>query len=246
MNQYRWLLFDADDTLFDFGAAQDFSLSRTMLHFGLEPTPERKERFKAINAALWTACDRGETTQEELVIERYVRFMEAEGVEGDPAEWNDFGLNCLADSPLLLPGAEQLCRKLSQQYELCLITNGVPFVQRRRLAASPLERFFGERVFISGEMGCRKPERAYFDRVLSVLGVKPQERWKALVIGDSLTSDIRGAFNARLDSVWFNRKGAAAGTVKPTYEVANFSELEDLLAPALFWRGRGPFILPEE
>ena len=228
MNRYTWLLFDADDTLFDFHAAQDFALSRTLVRFGLDPDPERKARFKAINAEMWAAFDRGEVTQEFLVVERYARFMALEGVEGDPAEWNDFGLHCLAENPVLLPGAESLCRNLANKYTLALITNGVAFVQRSRLNASPLARYFGDRVYISGEMGCRKPEKEFFNKVLEDLGATNQ-KGKVLVIGDSLSSDIRGAFNARLDSVWLHWPGAKPGVVRPTYEVENLAQLSQLL-----------------
>lgn len=233
MTKYKWLLFDADNTLFDFDAAQDFSLTRTLAHYGLEPTAERKGRFKAINAALWAAFDRGEISQEALVVERYARFLEQEGAEGDPAEWNDFGLHRLAENPVLLPGAEKLCYKLSQRYVLALVTNGVAFVQRQRLKSSPLERFFADRVYISGEMGCRKPEKIFFEKALKDLGAERQSG-KLLVIGDSLSSDIRGAFNARLDSLWFDRSGKGEGHPKPTYRATSFADMEKLLLSAPF------------
>lgn len=229
MLNYRWLLFDADDTLFDFHSAQDFSLTKTMVHFGLEPTPERKDRFKAINAGLWADFDKGKISQEALVVERYARFLAQEGVEGDAAAWNDFGLHTLSENPVLLPGAERLCRNLSEKYTLALITNGVPYVQRARLEASPIARYFGDRVYISGEMGCRKPEKEYFDKVLAALGARTQ-RGKVLVIGDSLSSDIQGAFNSRLDSVWLHWPSARPGTLKPTYEVDNLAHLALLLS----------------
>lgn len=228
MTNYRWLLFDADDTLFDFHSAQDFSLTKTLVHFGLEPTPERKERFKTINAGLWAEFDRGNITQEALVVERYARFLAQEGVEGDPAAWNDYGLHALAENPVLIPGAERLCRSLSEKYTLALVTNGVSYVQRARLEASPLARYFGKRVYISGEMGCRKPEKRFFDLVLEDLGAT-KNRSQVLVIGDSLSSDITGAFNARLDSVWLHWPGVKAGVVRPTYEVDSLAQLSKLL-----------------
>lgn len=228
MTNYRWLLFDADDTLFDFRSAQDFSLTRTMIYFGMDPTAERKERFKAINAALWAEFDRGTISQEALVVERYARFLSAEGVEGDAAAWNDYGLKMLAENPVLLPGAEKLCRDLSGRYILALITNGVPYVQRSRLEKSPIARYFGSRVYISGEMGCRKPEKVFFDKALADLGAE-RRKGEVLVVGDSLSSDIRGAFNARLDSVWLHWPSARAGAVKPTYEVENLAQLAKLL-----------------
>lgn len=228
MTNYRWLLFDADDTLFDFHSAQDFSLTKTLIHFGLEPTADRKERFKAINASLWAAFDRGEVTQEALVVERYARFLAQEGVEGDPAAWNDYGLKALSENPVLLPGAERLCRGLAEKYTLALITNGVPYVQRARLEASPIARYFGNRVYISGEMGCRKPEKRFFDLVLEDLGAT-RSKSQVLVVGDSLSSDITGAFNARLDSVWLHWPSAKPGIVQPTYKVDSLAQLAKLL-----------------
>ncbi len=231
MTRYRWLLFDADNTLFDFDAAEDFALTRTLLHFGVEVTRERKARYQAVNAALWTACDRGETTVEVLTIERFARFLAGEGVEGDPAAWDAFYLDALSRCPVLLPGAEAFCHRLSQRYLLALVTNGVALVQRRRLGLSPLAPLFpDERVFISEEIGFRKPEKEYFDAVLDALGAATR-KGEVLVLGDSLTSDIQGAFNAKLDSLWFNRSGTRPGPVRPTWEACNFAQASSLLLP---------------
>lgn len=232
MTQYRWLLMDADNTLFDFDAAEEFALTRTLVRFGLSPTAELKARYRSINSALWLDYDQGKITQEALGPKRFQLLFETaefSGQPGDPAEWSGFFLDSLADCPTLLPGAEALCRRLSDRYILSLTTNGVSRVQRRRLKNSPLARYFGERVFISGEMGCRKPEKAYFDAVLSSLGISGPQRSQALVVGDSLSSDIKGAFLSRLDSVWLRRPGAKAGAVKPTYEVGSLAQLSKLL-----------------
>ena len=138
-------------------------------------------------------------------------------------------MDALGGCSTLIPGADSLCRNLSRRYTLCLTTNGATQVQRRRLEASPLARYFEDRVFISEEMGCHKPERAYFDKVLAALGVGPRQRIQALVIGDSLSSDILGAFNAHLDSVWLRWPSSKPGPVQPTYEVENLAQLSQLL-----------------
>ena len=228
MIPYRWLLLDADNTLFDFDAAEEFALTRVLIRHQLSPSLEVKTRYRAINSALWAACDRGEVSPEVLVLKRFELFFRELDIAGDAAEWNDFYLNALADCPTLLPGADSLCRRLADRYTLALTTNGVPFVQRRRLKNSPLEPYFKDRVFISGEMGCRKPDKRYFDRVLAALGATNQ-KGKVLVIGDSLSSDIRGAFNARLDSVWIHWPSARSGPIHPTYEVENLAQLAQLL-----------------
>lgn len=231
MTQYKWLLLDADNTLFDFNAAEEFALTRTLIRFGVSPTAEVKARYRAINSALWLDYDQGKITQQALGPRRFQLLFETSefsGEPGDPEQWSAFFLNSLADCPTLMPGAEKLCYRLSGRYILALTTNGISQVQRKRLKNSPLERYFGDRVFISGEMGCRKPERRFFDLVLNDLGAAKRKN-QVLVIGDSLSSDIAGAFNARLDSVWLHWPGVKAGVVKPTYEVEDLAQLTRLL-----------------
>ena len=236
MTQYKWLLLDADNTLFDFNAAEEFALTRTLIRFGVSPTAEVKARYRAINSALWLDYDQGKITQQVLGPRRFQLLFETSefsGEPGDPEQWSAFFLNSLADCPTLMPGAEKLCYRLSGRYILALTTNGISQVQRKRLKNSPLERYFGNRVFISGEMGCRKPEKVYFEKVLDALGCR-KKSGQVLVIGDSLSSDIRGAFNAQLDSAWLNRKGERAWPVKPTYELSGYPDLEKLLLPSPF------------
>lgn len=228
MNAYEWLLFDADNTLFDFDASEDYALTRTLLHFEVPATPAAKACYRKVNGALWAAFERGEISQDAILARRFAYYLEAMGLSGESEKWSRYFVEALAGSSALLPGAEALCRRASQRYTLALITNGVPFIQRSRLERSPLARYFGDRVFISGEMGCRKPERVFFDKVLEALGARNQ-RGKVLVIGDSLSSDIRGAFNAQLDSVWLHWPSAKPGPIKPTYEVENLAQLAEFL-----------------
>ncbi len=227
MTRYQWLLMDADNTLFDFDAAEDHALTQTMAHFGVPVSSEAKRCYSAVNDSLWKAFERGEIPQETIQAQRFTRFLRAMGIAGDGAVWNQHYVRSLAGCSFLLDGAEELCRLLSPQYTLALTTNGIAQVQRRRLESSPIARYFEGRVFISGEMGCRKPEKAYFDMVLASVGADRPDR--ALVVGDSLSSDIRGACNAGLDSLWLNRSGARPGPVFPTYEVHSLTELGQLL-----------------
>ena len=233
MNSYQWLLFDADNTLFDFDSAEEHTLTRTLLHFGQDAEKKVKQLYHRINDELWKRHEMGELSREQLSVRRFEILFQALNIQGDPVAWNDYYLQTLSQCATLLPGAESLCRRAAQKYTLALITNGAPFVQRRRLELSPLGQFFGDRVFISGEMGCRKPEKVYFEKVLDALGCR-KKSGQVLVIGDSLSSDIRGAFNAQLDSAWLNRKGGRAWPVKPTYELSGYPDLEKLLLPSPF------------
>lgn len=228
MNSYEWLLFDADNTLFDFDAAEEHALTRTFLKFGVPIEPRFKKGYHAINDKLWKDLENGLITRERLAVRRFEILLEALGMEGEPIAWNSYYMDALSQCSTLIPGAESLCRRAAQKYTLALITNGSPEIQHKRLDNSPLGRYFEDRVFISEEMGCHKPEKIYFEKVLDALGARNQ-RGKVLVIGDSLSSDIRGAFNAHLDSVWVHWPSAKPGTIKPTYEVENLAQLAEFL-----------------
>lgn len=227
-NGYQWLLFDADNTLFDFNAAEEYALSRTLTRFEVPATGEVKDLYKKVNRSLWDAFELGEISQEQILSNRFPLFLQAARIQGDGEAWSRYYVEALASCSVLLPGAEDLCRRTAQHYTLCLATNGVSYIQRSRLERSPIARYFGDRVFISGEMGCRKPDKQFFETILTALGAKSQ-RGRVLVIGDSLSSDIRGAFNARLDSVWLRWPSSKAGAVKPTYEVESLAQLSQLL-----------------
>lgn len=224
MKRYRWLFFDADNTLFDFSAAEDNAITRTLTRFGAPATEELKAVYRACNHALWSAFERGEITQSDILSRRFPLFLETAGISGDGDAWGRCYVEALAASGMLLPGAPELCRKASEHYILALATNGIPFIQRSRLAGSPLPPYFGDRVFISGEMGVAKPDPRFFGKMLEAL--VPADRYdQVLVIGDSLSSDIRGAVNAGLDSLWLNPAGASPTGVSPTYQVSGLEEL---------------------
>lgn len=224
----KYLLFDADNTLFDFDAAEDFALGETLPAFGFPASEANKAAYRAVNSALWAAFDRGELGQEDLALRRFAELAQVLGSPAPPQAWSERYLDALSRGGQLLPGAEALCAELSGRYRLVLATNGIPRVQRARLSASPVAPYFEDRVFISGELSCRKPEKVYFDRILTALAAGPDQ---CVVIGDSLSTDILGANNAGLKSIWYDPKHRPAdGPGVPDHTVHDFARLRALLA----------------
>lgn len=221
--RYETVLFDADNTLLDFNAAEEQALRRSMEERGLVFTRERLERYTAINRELWDAFHRGEVEQGWLKGERFRRFGAALGWSGDPEEWDRDYLDKLGDCGALLPGAVELLARLKPRCKLGLATNGLQKVQRKRLADNPITPYF-DGIFISQEMGVGKPERAYFEQVLAALGA---ERETTLMVGDDLLSDIQGAINAGLDCVWYSPDGAESPL--PTYRVRRLEEVAGIV-----------------
>jgi 2-haloacid dehalogenase len=228
--RYSTLLLDADETLFDFLKAEQSSLETVLAARGLPHGAEILQRYHVINDALWHAFERGEITKEDIKKTRFAKLAEQSGFPAgtDTDEINGAYLRQLGESDFLLPGARAFLQTLYDAgFDLVLITNGVAQTQLRRLEKSGLAPLFSH-VFVSEAVGAQKPLRAFFDAVLDAIDEKDKAR--VLVIGDSLMSDIRGAYNAGLDCVWYNPKGAANDAGLPVTAMARtYKEIEAFL-----------------
>ena len=224
MRRYDIVLLDADNTLFDFNAAEARALDAVLAEFGWPRDEETKQTYLEINHVLWSAFDRGEAEEGFLTVERFRRLGERLGRRADPAEMNRRYLDRLGACSLLLPGAEALCRTLrAAGCRLALATNGVARVQHARLAGSPLVPYL-ERLFISGEMGTRKPEPAFFRAALAAMGAEDMDR--CVMVGDGLGSDVKGALSVGLDVIWFAPGGAdAPADRRPTHTARSLEEI---------------------
>ncbi len=227
MSRYPYLLFDADNTLFDFEAANHNAFAKVCEYCGLAYREELYEFYESINRPLWHQLDLGEVTKDFLVVERFRRFLAQKGIDRDPAECNRIQLSGLGSSTALLPHALEVIEKLSRTHKLYIVTNAVASVQRSRLAASAIAPYITA-AFISEEAGAAKPSRAYFDYVFSHIdGITADN---CLVIGDSLSSDIKGANNAGLPCCWYNLKNEPRpDDLTIDYEIGDLRELYDIV-----------------
>lgn len=227
MKKYELLLFDADETLFDFHRAMRTALSRALQQFGIVSGDEIINIYDKINKDCWRRFEKGELTREALQKERFVVFLSKIGADILPEKFNEAYLDNLSRCPFLLDGAKELCKDLSQYYRLAIITNGIPSMQRRRIAGSEIAQYF-EYVLISGDTEYKKPDKEFFDYVFSFY--KGLERDKALIIGDSLSADIKGGNNAGVDTCWLNRLGLPRDPeIHVDYEVSSLEEIRKLL-----------------
>jgi 2-haloacid dehalogenase len=223
---YRHLLFDADNTLLDFDACEAGALERLFREMGLPWSRESAAVYHTANEALWRALERGELTQQELLDTRFAVAFRKLGLEADGKKAEARYRELLGEGAFLMPGAVEVCRELAEGHSLWIVTNGVSNTQRSRLARSGLDRWF-QGIFVSGEMGVQKPQPEYFDRVMEALG-RPDPR-EVLLIGDSLTSDIRGGVQAGLPTCWYNPRGKENDTPwKPDYEIRELREIPKL------------------
>ena len=225
--KYSFLLFDADHTLFDFNKSEYLALKSALEQLGCPSTDAHIERYSDINVKYWKMLERGEIDKISLKLARFVEFGKEFGFEDKAEALSDLYMENLAHESHLFDGALELVEKLSESYRLFIITNGVKSTQDGRFSVSPITKYF-EKIFISEVVGAEKPSVEFFDAVAN--GIEGFERERALVIGDSLSSDIKGAINSKIDCIWYNpMKKTAPDGWNITYTVRNFYEILDIL-----------------
>ncbi len=222
--RYTTLLFDLDDTLMDFGKAEDNAIGLLLEKYGLKPSKENKQLYSQINKTKWTALEKGEITRKELFSTRFSDFFMSLGVDADGIKANEEYLSFLSQGRFVIDGAEDICRELKKNYKMYIITNGAKKAQQGRLKDLPLIDSF-DGIFISEEIGFDKPKKEYFDFVFEHIAEK--DKSKCLVIGDSLHSDIAGAVNYGIDCCWLNNGEDKENSA--TYVIKSLDELFNIL-----------------
>ena len=204
--KYRAVLIDIDDTLFDFRQSSFEALVKTFSAMGLSFTWEDMPVYEQFNNRMWQAFERGDIQKEEIYVTRFRDYFAFVGLDADPVFANDFYLKRLAEGRAFKPNAEALLQALHGRVKVFVVTNGDTVTQQKRIEASGFAPYF-DAVFISEQMGTKKPEKAFFDQVFSTVG--EEYRSSCLLLGDSLTSDMQGGRNAGIPTCFYGKKEAA-------------------------------------
>ncbi len=224
----RNVLFDLDDTLFDFHKAEKIALTKTLVHFGIDPTEETLALYSAINAAHWKRLELGEISREEVKVGRYRELFKTIGVECDPVKATAYYESMLAIGHYFMPGAPELLEELYGKYRLYIVSNGTAKVQEGRIGSSGIAKYM-DGIFISQLLGANKPDKQFFD--ICFAEIPDFSLSETVIIGDSLSSDIKGGINAGIITVWFNPKGIENDNdIKPDYTIKELSEVPGLLS----------------
>lgn len=225
--KYEFILIDLDQTIFDFKQAEKNSLGKTIRAFGLEPTEEVIARYEQINRGLWTQLEQGTVTHQQVLEDRFGNLFAAFGMEVDKAACSKAYGEGLGERHYYLPGAEEALEKLHGKYRLYIASNGTATVQRRRMDSADLYRFFDD-IFISQEIGIEKPALAFFEGAFA--RIPDFDRSRAMIVGDSLTSDMRGGNNAGIATCWVNADGKPRpADIRVDYEIKSLAQLPELL-----------------
>lgn len=227
MQKYDTILFDADGTLFDFLRGEREALVLACRKHGIELSESDIKEYSAINDSLWKALERGEVDKDTLRIKRFEIFCSLMGFDCDYTALSFDYTDFLSEQRFLIDGAEEILEKLSENCRIYIITNGIGYVQRNRFAKSAIGKYFLE-LFISEEVGYEKPSIHFFEYVAEK--IPDYDVRKTLVVGDSMTSDMKGGIGAGIDCCYFSesKRGIPEGS-KIKYAISRLAELEGII-----------------
>lgn len=221
----EFLFLDLDDTILDFQKAERLALAKTLESFGLPPTDTVLARYHEINREHWERLERKELTRQQVLVGRFAALFAEMCLSAQAEQVARAYEENLSQGHYFLPGAEEALKSLSKKYKLYLASNGTARVQAGRLKSAGIIPYFQE-IFVSEEMGYNKPDPAYFDACFARIPGFRKDR--AMMVGDSLTSDILGGIQAGIATCWVNPHHKT-GSIRPDYEIESIVQLEALL-----------------
>lgn len=203
MRKYTTVFWDLDQTLLDFDRSMEYALQAVFAQYGLKINEEMTARYSVINRSYWLRLESGELSKEQVTVGRFRTFFEELGITHvSPEELNVDYQRELGSVFFFMEGAKELVALLKERgYRQYVVTNGVNATQANKMRLSGLDRIM-DGVFVSELMGYPKPRKEFFDGCFAALS--DVDRNKCILVGDSLTSDMRGAENAGIASCWFN------------------------------------------
>ena len=219
----KHLLFDADGTLYDFKATEDVALSSLFSGLSLPYTDEFIDIYHEANSGCWKEYEEGTLSMDSLRSERFRRFFGLIGKKDDPVKAGEEYIRLLGEAGIMLPGAIGFLEEIHGLYPMYIITNGIADTQHMRFRGTDTEKYFNG-IYISEELGVQKPDAGFFRKVLDDIGIG---RESAIVIGDSERSDIQGAVNAGIESIFISFDGRHSD--KADHSVSSYADLIALL-----------------
>lgn len=225
---YTTFLLDLDHTLLDSDASELAAFEYTLRRCGIEQPMVHFETYKSINLSLWAAVERGELLPGDVKVERFELFRREISLDADPETMAADFVVGFASNGELYPGALEMLTELASTSTVAMITNGLSEVQRPRIKRLGIGSFF-EAIVISAEVGVTKPGSAIFDIAFEKLGNPAKE--SVVMVGDSLSSDIRGGSNYGIATCWYNPHGkSATPDAIITHQIASLDEVLGLRA----------------
>ena len=222
------VLWDVDGTLLDFNAAEKAAIRTLFSEFGLgECTDAMLSRYSEINTAFWKRLEKNELSREQVLIGRFEQFFGEYGIDaGLASAFNEKYQLSLGDTIVYRDDSLNVVKALKGKVKQYVVSNGTVAAQTKKLERSKLGELM-DGVFLSERLGIEKPNIRFFEKVFSE--IRPDDLSKVMIIGDSLTSDIRGGMNAGIKTCWYNPgRKPVPEDYRPDYVISDLHELETL------------------
>lgn len=221
------ILFDLDDTLFDFHKAEKIAIEKTLKIAGVVPSKDLLSKYSRVNLSQWKLLELGRLTRDEVKLRRFQLFFEENGIDFPAKKAAATYEQLLGIGHYFIDGAENIIQELYGRYRLYIVSNGTLSVQTSRIKSSGIAKYF-DNIFISEEIGYNKPDRKFFDACFGQ--IKDFKHDETIIVGDSLSSDIKGGINCGITTVWFNPNHALNNTdIKPSHEIDSLESLLSVL-----------------
>ena len=237
---YKLVLIDLDDTLFDYPKAENSAFRSTFEEMGFfkenrflknqnseEFYTEIKREYEKINSQLWKDLEKGIIDKEELKVIRFEKIIKKFKLEYDSQKMSEIYLKKLGEGIFPFKSTEKLCKYLHSKYKIGIVTNGIKEVQYSRIKNSSIANYI-DKIIVSDEVGVNKPDKRIFEFAINYFGIL--DKSEVVMIGDSLEADIKGGINAGVDTCWVNLKNMKnKSKIIPKYEIRNLEEIFGIL-----------------
>ena len=226
-NEIKILSFDADNTLWDFKKAMRFALSKILEAIQeIDPEASKKLTVEKMIAIRDAVAENLRGIEPNLTKIRLASFQQTLEVIKRPNEelakyLHELYMKYRFERIELFNDVLPTLNELKKKYTIGIISNGNTYPER--IGHEKLFDF----VFFAQDYGYEKPDPMIFSIALEKIGCKNTE---LLHIGDSLKSDVLGANNAEIKSVWLNRTKEKNETeIIPDFEITSLLDLLDIL-----------------
>lgn len=236
---YKLVLIDLDDTLFDYPKTEEVAFRNTFKELGFfveselgnakkeEIYEKIKDRYKDVNLQLWKDLEKGAVDKDRLKVVRFEKIIEEFDLKYNPYEMSELYLKKLGEGIFPFEATEKLCEYLHSKYKVGIITNGIKEVQHSRIENSTIAKYI-DKIIISDEVGVNKPDKRIFEYAMNYFEI--MDKSEVIMIGDSLGADIKGGQNAGIDTCWVNLRNNVNDTgIVPKHEVRKLEELFEIL-----------------
>ena len=228
MGKFDIILWDVDQTLLDFKKSESYAIRFCFRKFGKEASDETVSAYSSINENFWKQIEKGQINKKEALVERFRTLFRQIGEEDIEAEaFQKEYADAIVSVYYFQDDSYNLLNQLKVKYRQYLVSNGVTYTQMKKLRLSGLDKLV-DGIFVSEQLGVPKPHKEFFEQCFCA--IPGFQREKALIVGDSLSSDMQGGNNAQISTCWYNPAGLENPfNIRIDYQIKDLNEIWNVL-----------------